>query len=179
MGDRQRNEAFLREKRDMVQTSRAMCHMGRLEKLRSNRECVETWHDEKRRWREQRKEAQIAEEARVEIMMADVRASRKGAKDQVENTKKMRTEATQAHMRDVIAENRRIVQQKTKLIGQYVDIERGLVDYVQESEGRQQQAEEDLHDFIVTAPSSRVDRLVCSLSCGGHGKTVPTGRSLD
>merc|ERR1719378_1342038 len=76
-------------------------------------------------------------------------------------------------MRSVISENRRITEQKTKIIGQYADIERGLLDYVQESEGRQQQAEEDLHDFIVTAPSSRVDRLVCALS-NGQGKAAQT-----
>merc|ERR1711924_89457 len=140
----------------MVQSSRAMCHMSRLEELRSNRACVETWHGEKQRWRKQREEAQLAEDARVEVMMAGVRASRKGAKHQVEHAKKMRTEATQAHMRSVISENRRITDQKNKIIGQYADIERGLLDYVQESEGRQQQAEEDLHDYIVTAPTSRV-----------------------
>merc|ERR1712100_1005358 len=90
----------------------------------------------------------------------------------------MRTEATQAHMRNVIAENRKILQQKTQLIGQYVDIERGLLDYVQDSEGRQLQAEDDLHDFIVTAPSSRVDRLVCALS-NGQGTAAQTGWPCD
>merc|ERR1712093_257326 len=120
--NRRINEAFVRHKRDMVQSARASSHIARLNSLRNNQDFVAGVHQEKEQWRQMRAEAQRRADQRSDEIKSSVAATRQGAKDQVERKKQQTLENSRAVMRHQIEENRRIVQRKTRLIGQYREL---------------------------------------------------------
>lgn len=156
-------EQTLFEHRSMVENTRARAQLRRVERQRQNREKVLKVQQEKHIWRELRgaQREQEAEQARNnrESIMATERAAH-GNKEQARLD---RIEQNRLRMRRTTENNLAKVNEDVRLIGQYAEIERNLIDFVQSVEDRNEQREAELHERICTAPSTRVDRMACAL----------------
>merc|ERR1712096_54698 len=112
---------------------------------------------EKHRWREQRIQTMAREAEETRHKRENVQASVRGAKGNKQAARDERIELNRVRMRREIGKNRRMVEDSAWLIGQYAEIERNLMDFVQDAELQHELKEAELHEYICTAPSTRVD----------------------
>lgn len=162
--NRERFEKALFQHRAMVEDTRARAQIRRLQTLEKNRETVRGVRAQKHMWRELRG-AMMEQEANLTRQKKEsVQASERMAHQNKESAVVGRIEENRDRMRREIAESHKSFQKNTRLIGQYAEIERNLIDFVKMAEAEHELNEAELHEYICTAPSTRVDRIACALA---------------
>lgn len=155
-------ETARRDARNMVELTRASCHLNQINKNRQNNDWKNKVADEKAQWKAQR-----LEEGRQEY------ERRKGIHDYVHSTdvampklrmsmnKQQKLDETRDWLCAELNDHQRVVGQHSSRMDGWASLERSMIDTVKNSESNHSKAQEDIEKtFMSHDKSFRVDRMV-------------------